>query len=106
MEGGLKKGFATLEKHARKRRTALEDRLQHEVLNDAEDAWLDDIDDDAERTTLSDTYACKLEKLLATFGRQTQLEATNAMLDTSITDFFTRTRTIHVDVVGLKAGWA
>jgi hypothetical protein len=41
-------------------------------------------------TTLGDTYARQLDALLATFGRQTQLEATNAMLDTTITDFFTR----------------
>ncbi|KAJ7777943.1 hypothetical protein DFH07DRAFT_936550 [Mycena maculata] len=118
MEGGIalfKKGFAALEKHVRKCRTALEDRLQHdEVLNDAKDAWLDEIDDDAEPTTrptrrealstavtlqsfvttLSDTYTCKLDKLLATFGHQTQLEATNAMSDTSITNFFTRTTPI------------
>ncbi|KAJ7448840.1 hypothetical protein B0H11DRAFT_2332840 [Mycena galericulata] len=41
-------------------------------------------------TTLGDSYACKLDALLATFGRQTQLKATNAMSDTTITDFFTR----------------
>ncbi|KAJ7757223.1 hypothetical protein DFH07DRAFT_958816 [Mycena maculata] len=108
----LRKGFAALEKHVRKCRTALKDRVQHdEVLNNAEDTWLDDVDDDAEpttrptrrealsaaatlqsfMTTLGDTYACKLDELLATFGRPMQLEATNAMLDTSITDFFTRT---------------
>ncbi|KAF7359013.1 DDE-domain-containing protein [Mycena sanguinolenta] len=39
---------------------------------------------------LGDDYARKLDGLLATFGRATQLEATNAMADTSITDFFTR----------------
>ncbi|KAJ7125464.1 hypothetical protein C8R43DRAFT_1146609 [Mycena crocata] len=70
----------------------------------------DDVDDDAEPTTrptrrealnaattlqsfvatLGDTYARKLDALLGTFGRQTQLDATNAMVDTSITDFFTR----------------
>jgi hypothetical protein len=45
MEGGielLKKGFAALEKHVRKRKTALEDRLQREERLDAADnAWLD-----------------------------------------------------------------
>ena len=40
--------------------------------------------------TLGDEYARKLDVLLATFGRATQLEATNAMVDTSITDFFAR----------------
>ncbi|KAJ7081007.1 hypothetical protein C8R44DRAFT_754168 [Mycena epipterygia] len=121
MEGGielLKKGFAALEKHVRKCKTALEDRLQHkELLEAADDAWLDgpvnmidnDVDDDADpviRPTrrealsaaatlqsfvmLGDTYAYKLDALLATFGHQTQLEATNAMSDTTVTDFFTR----------------
>ncbi|KAJ6456730.1 hypothetical protein C8R45DRAFT_844722 [Mycena sanguinolenta] len=42
--------------------------------------------------TLNDEYARKLDVLLATFGRATQLEATNALVDTSITDFFARTQ--------------
>jgi hypothetical protein len=43
-------------------------------------------------STLGDEYARKLESLLATFGRQTQLEATNAMVETSIADFFAKTQ--------------
>jgi hypothetical protein len=42
-------------------------------------------------TTLSHSYARKLDTILATFGCQTQLEATNAISDVSTTDFFTRT---------------
>ncbi|KAJ6583521.1 hypothetical protein DFH09DRAFT_1309022 [Mycena vulgaris] len=108
MEGGielLKKGFAALEKHVRKRKTALEDRLQREERLDAADnAWLDEQSlvygglwmsskmppTTSFVTTLGDTYARDLDALLATFGRQTQLDATNAMSDTTITDFFTR----------------
>lgn len=41
-------------------------------------------------STLGDEYARKLDSLLATFGRQTQLEATNAMVESSITDFFAK----------------
>ncbi|KAF7334753.1 DDE-domain-containing protein [Mycena sanguinolenta] len=48
-----------------------------------------DPDDDTEPHSVMIMHA-KLDGLLATFGRATQLEATNAMADTSITDFFTR----------------
>jgi hypothetical protein len=41
--------------------------------------------------TLGDDYARKLEAVLSNFGRQTQLEATNAMVETSITNFFAKT---------------
>ncbi|KAF8194792.1 hypothetical protein K438DRAFT_1761087 [Mycena galopus ATCC 62051] len=41
-------------------------------------------------STIGDDYARKLDSLLATFGRQTQLEATNAMVESSITDFFAK----------------
>ncbi|KAJ7495778.1 hypothetical protein B0H11DRAFT_2227302 [Mycena galericulata] len=105
----LKKGFVALEKHVSKRKIVVASRSAQSAADAA--GGDDDVDDDADPTTrptrrealsaaatlqsfvttLGDTYARKLDALLATFGRQTQLEATNAMLDTSITDFFTRT---------------
>ncbi|KAJ7854438.1 hypothetical protein B0H14DRAFT_2579897 [Mycena olivaceomarginata] len=41
--------------------------------------------------TLDDGFARKLEQLLASFGRQTQLEETNALVTVPITQWFTRT---------------
>jgi hypothetical protein len=84
----------------------------HKAQNVSDEAGGDDdVDDDADTpirptrrealnaaatlqsfvATLGDKYARDLDALLGTFGRQTQLEATNAMTDSSITDYFTRT---------------
>ncbi|KAJ7814868.1 hypothetical protein B0H13DRAFT_1521776, partial [Mycena leptocephala] len=41
--------------------------------------------------TLDDGFARKVEQLLASFGRQTQLEETNALVTVPITQWFTRT---------------
>ncbi|KAJ7916582.1 hypothetical protein B0H13DRAFT_1609189, partial [Mycena leptocephala] len=41
--------------------------------------------------TLDDGFARKLEQLLASFRRQTQLEETNALVMVPITQWFTRT---------------
>ncbi|KAJ7934359.1 hypothetical protein B0H13DRAFT_2305777 [Mycena leptocephala] len=92
----LKKGFAALEKHVSKRKIVVASRSTQSTADAGGD---DDVGDDADPTTrptrrealsaaatlqsfvttLGDTYARKLDALLATFGRQTQLEATNAI---------------------------
>ncbi|KAF5357639.1 hypothetical protein D9758_007503 [Tetrapyrgos nigripes] len=41
---------------------------------------------------IDEPFARKLEVILASFGRQTRLEATHAMHDTQITQFFQRSK--------------
>ncbi|KAJ7215437.1 hypothetical protein GGX14DRAFT_391867 [Mycena pura] len=102
----LQKGLTALQKHVKKRKTAIEARLaKKERVDDDNAAWLDSdpIAIPTRREALhaaatlrnfvasvGDPYARKLEAILGTFGRQIQLEAMNAAVETSITDYFHR----------------
>ncbi|KAJ7928661.1 hypothetical protein B0H13DRAFT_2311273 [Mycena leptocephala] len=103
----LKQGYEKLKKQVGRRKKALEDRLANKerIPDDDLQEQCKGVDDDhplsgalsAAQTlrkyteTLDDGFACKLEQLLASFGCQTQLEETNALLTVPIKQWFTRT---------------
>ncbi|KAJ7195126.1 hypothetical protein GGX14DRAFT_575896 [Mycena pura] len=97
----LRKGLTALQKHVKKRKTAIEARLtKKERVDDDDAAWLDGpanlIDEQQALDSLENAsdYERGLSRLSqglqAACGRQIQLEAMNAAVETSITDFFQR----------------
>ncbi|KAJ7934506.1 hypothetical protein B0H13DRAFT_2305606 [Mycena leptocephala] len=102
----LKQGYEKLKKQVGRRKKALEDRLANkERILDDDGEWLDNeanlVDEqrvledleaasDYERSVSCLDTKRKAAWLLASFGRQTQLEETNALVTVPITQWFTR----------------
>jgi hypothetical protein len=107
----LRHGLENLRKHIQYRKKTLQSRLSQKQTISAEDSdnsGDDDGDDDANfeprptrrealgavstllkyTASMDDNFARKMEQLLSSFGRQTQLEETNALVTVPITQFF------------------